>query len=490
MQSQVDQISPVLVEIKVEVPWAKVNENLEGAYRNLQRTARVRGFRQGKVPRNVVKNLMGKSVQREVTTRLVEEALAEAVTTHALDPVAMSAMDAPEQLTEGQAFSFSAKLEVKPKIEHVDLGSLTVNRSVTPVTDADVDREVEKLREQNSELIAPDPPRAAQAGDVLALHIEVSVDGKPRPDLTSEDSRAELGSGRLLSELDEGLRGVNREEHREISLTFPEDYGHDELKGKPAIFKVLVKELFAKVLPDIDDDLARDLDHESLEAMRSALRKQLEGEATRRADAAVREALVDKMIDANPVPVPPTLLERQEQSMMRELFQLQQMLGRPLPMDGDMHHEMHERAERRIRAGLLFGALAEQEKIDVSAADVEKRLAEIAEQSGKHVAKVRAEYQGERRESLQSQILQNKLLEYLMSRATITDGVAEPAPQLSEPKTEPGSTAEAAGPAEQAEQAEAEQTEAAEQGSKGEAKAAKPRAARKKAKPSSEDDKA
>lgn len=471
MQSHVDQISPVLVEIKVEVPWTKVNENLEGAYRTLQRTARVRGFRQGKVPRNVVKNLMGKSVQREVTTRLVEEALAEAVTTHSLEPVAMSAMDAPEQLTEGQAFSFSAKLEVKPKIERVDLGGLTVNRALTPVTDADVDREVEKLREQNAELIAPDPARPAQAGDVLALHIDVTVDGAPRPDLTSEDSRAELGSGRLLPELDSGLLGVNREETREISLTFPEDYGHEELKGKAAIFKVRVKELFAKVMPDVDDDLARDLDHESLDAMRSALRKQLEDEATRRADASVREALVDKMIDANPVPVPPTLLERQEQSMMRELFQLQQMLGRPLPMDGDLHHEMHERAERRIRAGLLFGALAEQEKIAVSPEDVEKRFAEIAEQSGKHVAKVRAEYQGERREQLLNQILQNKLLEYLMSRATITDGAAEPAQSASEakePKADSASTAKAAATEE------------------GKAETAKAKGTRKKAKPSSE----
>lgn len=477
MQSHVDQISPVLVEIKVEVPWAKVNENLEGAYRTLQRTARVRGFRQGKVPRNVVKNLMGKSVAREVTQRLVEEALAEAVTTHSLEPVAMSAMDTPPELAEGQPFSFSAKLEVKPKIERVDTGALVVNREVTPVADADVDREIGRLREQNAELVAPDPPRPAEEGDVLALQIEVTVEGTPRPDLTSEDSRAELGSGRLLPELETGLLGASREELREISLTFPDDYGHEDLKGKAAVFKVRVKEIFQKTLPDIDDDLARDLDHESLADMRSALRKQLEAEATRKADTAMREALVDKLIDANPVPVPPTLLERQEQSMMRELFALQQMLGRPLPMDDGLHHEMHERAERRIRAGLLFGALAEQEKIEVSAEEVEKRLQEIAEQSGKHVAKVRAEYQGERRESLQNQILQNKLLEYLVSRATITEG---PAPAADEAKAEgaPKAKAKTKGKAtdEPAETAPADEEKATAK----KPKAAKPKTAKKK----------
>src|ERR1044071_1274976 len=120
MQSQVDQISPVLVEVTVEVPWTKVNESLEGAYRNLQRTAKVRGFRPGKVPRNVVKTLMGKSVERDVAERLMEEALGKVVQEHALEPVSVAHMDT-SPITEGQPMNIKAKLEVRPKIEHVDL---------------------------------------------------------------------------------------------------------------------------------------------------------------------------------------------------------------------------------------------------------------------------------------------------------------------------------------------------------------------------------
>ena len=154
MQSQVDQISPVVVEVRVEVPWTRVNENLEGAYRNLQRTARVRGFRPGKVPRHVVKSLMGKSVEREVATRLMEESLAEAVKEHALDPVAMSSVDSPI-LAEGQPMNFKAKLEVRPKIESVNVSSLQVERTATAVTAAEIDQEIERLREQNGELVTP-----------------------------------------------------------------------------------------------------------------------------------------------------------------------------------------------------------------------------------------------------------------------------------------------------------------------------------------------
>jgi trigger factor len=432
MQSHVDQLSPILVEVKVEVPWAKVNENLEGAYRTLQRTAQVRGFRPGKVPRNIVKNLMGKSVEREVTSRLIEEALGEAVKTHALEPVSVAHMDSPA-ISEGQSWSFSAKLEVRPKIDAIDFSSLTASRKLDLVADADIDREIDQLRTQNAELVTPDPLRPAKNADVLVLDIDVSVDGQPRPDLSSKDSRAELGSERLLTEIEAGLQGATLGEKREVNLVFPDDYGHEPLRGKAALFQITVKELQEKVLPEVDDEFARDLEHESLAAMRDSIRKRLEDTAKRKADALVREQLVDKLVDANPVPVPPSMLERQQQVMMQELVQLEQMLGRPLPFDGEMQREMQTRAERKIRASLLFAAISAQNKVEVDDAEIEARFKEIADQSGKHVAKVRADYAGERRDQLHNQLLQNKLLEYLLSRATITESDAEEAAAESEP---------------------------------------------------------
>jgi trigger factor len=420
MQSQVDQISPVLVEVTVEVPWAKVNENLEGAYRNLQRTAKVRGFRPGKVPRNVVKSLMGKSVEREVAERLMEEVLAEAVKEHALVPVSIAHMDS-SVIVEGQALNLRARLEIRPKVENVDLSALSVERKLEPVSEEDVAREVERLRQENAELVAPDPPRPARDGDVLTVEIEVSVEGQPRPDLNTSESRAELGADRLLTEINDGLVGAAVGEQRQIQLTFPDDYGHEALRGKPAEFKVRVKDIQAKELPEVDDEFARDLEHDSLPALRADIRKRLEEAARRRADSQLREAIIDKLVDSNPIPVPPSLVERQQQAILAEFRQLQQMLGRELPLDQLTQQQMHTRAVRKIQAGILFSTIAEQQNVDVGDAEVEARLKELADQSGKHIAKVKAEYQGERRNWLTSQILHDKLLEYLLSRATITD---------------------------------------------------------------------
>jgi trigger factor len=437
MQSQVDQISPVLVEVTVEIPWAKVNETLEGAYKNLQKTAKVRGFRPGKVPRNVVKNLMGKSVEREVAERLMEEELAKAVKEHSLEPVSIAHMDS-SVLTEGQPLNVRAKLEVRPKIDSVDLSALSVERVLEPVAEADLEREIERLRQENAELVAPEPARPAQDGDILTLEIEVTVEGEPRPDLSSTESRAELGADRLLTEINDGLIGATAGEQREIQLTFPDDYGHDSLRGKAAEFKVRVKEIQAKVLPDVDDDFARDLEHESLEAMRAEIRKRLEEATQRRADSQLKEALIDKLVDGNPIPVPPSLVERQRQAIMAEFKQLQQMLGRQLPFDQDTQAQMQTRAERKIRAGLLFATIAEQQNMSVADDEVEAKLKELADQSGKHIAKVRAEYQGERRQWLTNQLLHDKLLEYLLSRATIAD-VSGPAEAAAVPAPSAGS---------------------------------------------------
>jgi trigger factor len=427
MQAQVDRVSPVLVEIKVEVPWSKVNEHLEQAYRTLQRTAKVRGFRPGKVPRSVVKGMMSKSIEQDVQNRIVEEQLGEVVKEHKLEAIAMTSMDAKGGIAEGNPFAFTAKLEVRPTIDKVDTSELKVERTVDAVSEQAVDNEIARLREQNAELRAPESPRPAKDGDVLALNIEVSVDGEPRADLSSTNTRAELGAKRLLEPLEQGLQGVSNGETREVSMTFPDDYGHEPLRSKPAVFKITVTDIQEKILPEIDDDFARDLEHESVAAMKAKIRGDLESTAKRKSDAMVREAVVEKLIDTNPVPVPPSLVERQQRQMIGELMRFQQQFGDQMPFGDELFSGLRERAERKVRAGLLFGAVATQQSLEVTQADVEGELSKIAAQSGKHIAKVRVEYAGERGDGLRMQILENKLLEYLISQATITDAAPKPA---------------------------------------------------------------
>lgn len=420
MQSQVETLSPVLVQVKVEVPWQKVNEDLESAYKTMQRKARIRGFRPGKVPREVVKSMLGKSIRSEVAAELMRQGIGQAVDEHKLEPVAYADLASPE-ITDGEPLSFTAKLEVRPKIDQVDTAGIEVERALTKVLDSEIDAEIERMREQTAELVAPEPARPSQAGDVITFDLDVSIEGEPRPQLGGQDRRAELGKGNLLPELEQGLTGVSASETKDIAISFAADYGYEELRSKNAVFRVTVKNIQAKVLPPVDDELAKDLAHDSLAAMKQAIRDRLEATARERSEALVREAVVEKLIDKNPVAVPPSMIEQETRALFEQYVRFQYMLGQQLEFGEDLQKDLRERAERKVRAGLLFGAIAKSENISVTEADIDARLTELAEKSGKHVAKVRAEYQGDKKRTLELQILEKKLLEYLVGRATIKD---------------------------------------------------------------------
>jgi trigger factor len=431
MESRVEEISPVLVELKISVPWKTVEQGLDDAYKTLQKRAKVRGFRPGKVPRDVVKKLMGASVKQEVSSTLVQQGLGNAVREHSLDPVAVPHIS-EAVITDGQPLEFVAKLEVRPKIDSVDTSKLDVKREKVNLADAALDAEIDRLREQHAVLVTPEP-RPTREGDVLTVDLDVEVDGQARADLAAKDYTIELGEGQLLEELEQGLLGAQPDSTPEIALTFPEDYRHEELKGKAARFRISIKAHKEKVLPALDDEFAKDLEHESLDEMKKTVRADLLKRAEQRSQALLKEAVVEKLIDANPIPVPPSMIDQQTRHMLQEYARFQAMMGQRPNLDETFFEDMKRRAERRVRAGLLFGEVAKTESISVSDADIDARLAEIAEKSGKHIAKVRADYQGERRDDLQAQLLEHKLLEFLLSKATIED--VEPTTDPEESKT-------------------------------------------------------
>lgn len=421
MTSEIERRSPVLVALKVDVPSERVQQSLDAAYGRLQRSARIRGFRPGKVPRHVVKQLLGKSVRQELAAELVEESLGVAFAEHGLQPIAIANVDAPP-LVEGQALSFTAEVEVRPAIDAVDTTALEVYRTREPVSDEDVEREVTRMREASADVVTPDPPRPAQTGDLVAFDMRVELDGRERPEFAMRDSRTELGSHQLIEAIELALTGLDVGGTKTVDLPFSAEHENAELRGKTAHCTVEMRTIQTKLLPEVDDEFAKDLEHESLAALRQSIRLRLEASAEQRAAFRLREQVVERLVDRNPVAVPPTLIERQERAMMTEILQLQKMLGSPPGLSEEMHHGLHHRAERKVQAGLLLTALAQLEKVQVEDADLDRKFGELAERSGKHIAKVRAEHTDERLTGLRSQLLEDKLVELLLGRATVHDG--------------------------------------------------------------------
>jgi trigger factor len=441
MHVQVARISPVVMELAVEVPALDVKAEVEKAYSSLQRKAHVKGFRPGKAPRQVLAHLYGPQVENDVANALVQGTLPKALTDQNVTPVNQPQVTAGK-LEQGAAFSYKATFEVQPDIESVDYEGLELTRPPSLADDKLVDEQLEVVRKQHSRLEAPEAPRPAQKGDVVTLDFTLDVGGVQLDEAGGQAVQLEIGSGQILPELEAALTGKNVDDAFDVEASLPGNSPRDELRGKAATFHVKVKDVKERVLPALDDELAKDAgSFQTLVELRADVQTRLQKMLKDQADSSVAEQIVDKLGQRNPIDVPPSLVEQQCRMMEAELLQNARRMGqRPTAQDFQkIHGRVHADAEKKVRAGLLMAAIARKIGLVIGDDDIQKGLEELAVETGKNVAKVRAEYSDpQRRQMLIGMILEDKVLDVIEGKANIREGQPEAAqaPEESPVKTE------------------------------------------------------
>jgi trigger factor len=427
MQVQVARISPVVVELAVEVPADAVKAEVDKVYASLQKKARVRGFRPGKAPRQVLAHLYGPQVASDVVNAIVNQTLPQALSEKQVQPVNQPQVEAGK-FEQGAAFSYKARFEVSPEIGEVAYEGLELVRPATEASEQMVDEQVEVLRKQHARLEAPEPLRPAGQGDVVTIDFTLAIGGEEVKDGGGEGVQLELGSGQLIGELDTALTGKQVDDAFEVEAKFPDAHPRAELRGKSATFRVKVKDIKQRVLPALDDELAKDVGpFQTLVELRADVHTRLQKIMKDRADTAVAEQIVEKLNEKNPVDLPPSLVEQQCRMMELEILQNARRMGqRPSQEDlGKVHGQVHAEAEKKVRAGLLMAAISRKLGLQVTDQDIQRGLEELAAETGKNVAKVRAEYSDpQRRQLLVGMILEDKVLDVIESKATIR--TAEP----------------------------------------------------------------
>lgn len=421
MQVQVNKLSPVLVEFDVEVAADRVKSEIDKAYTAVAKSARVRGFRPGKAPRRVLVHMFGPRIAADVAQRLVDETFPQAVANNNLQPVNSPAIE-PQKIEDNKPFTYKARFEIVPLIDSVNYDALPAKRPKVKVTDEQIQAELERLQREHSTLEPPKAPRAAAKGDQVTIDFTIEADGKLIDDAGANDFPAELGAGVLLGPIEEALLGKKVGETANADVEMPATHPHPKLKGKTATFKLTLKDLKERVLPAIDDEFAKDLgDFATLADLKKDIEGKLEKVSKESADNAVAEQLVVELVKANPIPLPPSLVERQMQLTEQEILSQARRQGQSVSGVGDeLRQKILADSEVKVRAGLLMAEIAKKEGIKIGDAEIEEGLAELAEQSGKNVAKLRAEYRdAKRREMLIGMILENKVLDIIEAKAKI-----------------------------------------------------------------------
>lgn len=420
--------------LAVEVPAETVSAEIHKAFTELGRAAKVPGFRPGRVPRPVLERMFGDRVRAEVFGHLIHASYTEA-----LEQQQIAAVGQPEIVTEqteaGAALRYRATVEVKPNFSVEGYTGLSVDRPLLPVTDEDVTTALGHLQQSLAQLRPVSDRSHIERGDVVSLDYQAHIDGRLMS--RGENRDVELGANRFPPGFDDRLVSAPVGGKLDFDITYPSEHPAPELAGKSVHFHVDVRSISVKEVPPLDDEFAKDHGEcSTLEELRQRLRRQLEVDAARRADEAVRRNVVVELAKRHDVPVPQAMVQRRTEALVEEvLHDWQRQRGR-LKDDSQarahLHKELEPRAHEQVKTVLLLEAVARQEAISVSDEEVEAHVSALAQAAGSAAERVHALYrQPEAREQLRAQMLQSRAVDLLVSRAEIRDvsrlNVADPA---------------------------------------------------------------
>ena len=403
MSLQVERLEHNMAKLTIEVPAEEVEKALQAAYLKERGKISLPGFRKGRVPRQMIKNMYGPEVfYDEAANRMISEAYAKAYDECELELVSQPKIEIT-QLEKGKEFIFTAEVAVKPEVKLGEYKGLKVDKVSTRVTQKEVDEEIDKERERNARTIDV-TDRAVQDKDQITLDFEGFVDGVAFEGGKASDYPLTIGSGAFIPGFEDQLIGANIDEEKEINVTFPEEYQAKELAGKAAVFKCTVHSIKAKELPELDDEFVSDVSEksETVDAYKAEVkakikeRKENEGKQ-KREDQSVEQAVANAEMD-----IPEAMISFQSRQMVddfaRRIMQQGMTMEQYFQFTGlseeKMMEEFKPEAEKRIRTRLTLEAIVAAENIEVSEERLDEELQKMADSYKMEVDKLK-EYMGE-----------------------------------------------------------------------------------------------
>ena len=426
MQVNIDEVNATRRKLAVEVPVEEVAAEFDRAFGRVQKQAKLKGFRPGRAPRSVVEKLFGDQVRADVLSHLIEHSYADAVKQTGLRPVGPPEI-VPESIEAGKPLRYSATIDVLPKIEIGETRGLPAKRPRREVTDADVDRAVEQLRESLAELRPAEGREEARAGDFVSIDYTGFVDGRPLPDGKRENRLLELGKGVVPPEFEQALAGAKVGEARTVEVSYPAEHADSALAGKTARFDLVLRAVREKILPPADDELAKEHGEcTTLAELRGKLRERIADSLRSEGDEHVREQLLDEILRRNAFEVPASLVDRQVGAFVEDLLDRVGAQRGALERDSQrlekLREECRPRAERQVRAVLALDAIAERDHVEVSESDVDQRVAEVVQRAGEHASRVKEIYRDpSSRADLRARLARERALDAIVAAASVED---------------------------------------------------------------------
>ena len=427
MSLQVEKLEKNMAKLTVEVPAEQFEKALTTALNKNKSRFNIPGFRKGKAPQAMVEKMYGVEVLYEdAINEALDATYGDAVTESELDVVSRPEIDVV-QVEKGKELIYTATVAVKPEVTLGEYKGIEVEKASAEVSDEDIEAELKKVQEQNSRLITVED-RAVEDGDQTVVDFEGFVDGTPFEGGKGEDYPLTIGSHSFIDTFEEQLIGKNIGEECEVNVTFPEEYHAKELAGKPAVFKVTVKEIKRKELPELNDEFAGEVsEFETLEEYKNDVKAKLSLTKQKEAATENENHVVDKVVENATMDIPEPMIDSQVNNMVNDYARRMQSQGLSLEqymqftgMTIDtLKEQMKPQAVKRIQTRLVLEAIVKAENITVSDEAVEKEIADMAESYKMEVAQIK-EYMGENGvEQMKEDLAVQEAVDFLVAEAKL-----------------------------------------------------------------------
>ncbi len=435
MSYTVENLEKSMAKITITVSAEDFETAMVRSYNKNKKSISIQGFRRGKAPRKMIEKMYGPEVFYEDAANFaIPDAYEEAAKECGLDIVSRPEIDVVD-IEKGKEFVFTAIVAVKPEVTLGEYKGIEVAKREVKIMAADVNAELERVREQNSRMISIED-RGIKKDDTAVIDFEGFVDGEPFQGGKGEDYSLVIGSHSFIDTFEDQLVGKKKGEEAEVNVTFPDDYHEESLKGKPAMFKVVIKEIKEKELPKLDDEFASDVsEFETLKEYKASIKKTLTEKRKEEVKREKETEVVEKVVENVTVELPDPMVDEHVRQMIQEFAgriqqqglsfeQYMQMTGMtPDALMGQMRPE----AEKRIKTRLTLEAVVIAENIKASEEDIEQEIENIASMYQMEVDKLKDAMGDEEREQVAEDMAVQKAVEFLAKKAVETDAASEEA---------------------------------------------------------------
>ena len=422
MKVDIERINSTERKLEISVPVEEVDSKFAELITDFRKSANVKGFRQGKTPVSVIESIYGKQIAADVTSKIVNDTFYKILEENKLVPVNQPRLE-PKELKKGSDFNYTAEFEVVPEFELDGYIGMELTKEKQDVSEKEVQKALDRLRENAAEAVPLKKDRKVKKGDYVFIDQQGFVDGQLLSELKKDNLQLLVGEQKLVEEFEKNIIGMKKGEETEFTLSYEKDFAVKEAAGKEVTFKIKLNDIKERVLPELNDEFAKQYELENMEELKKRIEEDLEKQLENQADGQLRKDIVKKLLAKFTFDLPQSLLDQEKNNLFNRYASDFQSKGLEVPpMTKDAETNINKRSETNVKTSLLLGKVADIEDIFVSEAEVDSTIAEMAAMYRIPFDRFKQTYEKTNMmQGLESRLTEQKVLDFIIEKAKITE---------------------------------------------------------------------